>query len=476
MSAAPSVFRDCACRSPETGRQYGRGGCPKLARDSRHGSWHYVVDVPAAGGHRRQMHRSGFPTRTAAKEARTKVVQRIDQGVKVDDRETTAEYLDRWLAGKRRLKATTRRAYVDHIERVWKPLIGSVLVEQLRHEHVDAAVARIFAESAEAAEEDAELRAEAAEAGRRLPGRPRKAITPSSVHRMLGTLSSALGAGVKARRLIHNAAQYIELPRYRPPEIEPWTPAEAGAFLDAIESERLAALYELVMLEGFRRGEVCGLRWSAVDLAAGLATVEWNRVDVGGHVVEDDPKSRAGERTVALGARSVDVLTAWQLRQQMDAAEWGDLWRGTGYVFTREDGTPLRPEAVSKLFRRLVAEVGARPIRFHDLRHTNASLLLAARVDRTVVSKRLGHSTTRITDDLYTHLYESESRAASNAAAAMIPRSRVHPVSTSDVAGNEQSRSEGEPAGQAGAACRNRTDDLLITRSAPESADGGDPR
>jgi integrase len=106
--------------------------------------------------------------------------------------------------------------------------------------------------------------------GRRLPkrpkGRPPRLIKPSSVKRILGTLSSALGSAVKKRRLPFNAAAHVELPEYITREINPWSPQEAGQFLDGIQPHRLAPLYELVVLEGPRRGEVCGLRWGDVHL------------------------------------------------------------------------------------------------------------------------------------------------------------------------------------------------------------------
>jgi integrase len=253
-------------------------------------------------------------------------------------------------------------------------------------------------------------------------GRP---IAPSTVARFLAVLRSALGTAVKTRRLAHNPAQHIELPEYRRPEIRPWSPAETGQFLDAVRGERLAALYELMLLEGLRRGEACGLRWADVDLAAGTVRVRHNRVEAAGRVVENAPKTRAGERHVELGTQSVQVLIAWQGRQAIEHVELGLAWTDTGHVFTREDGLPLRPENVSREFKRLTAAAGLRPIRLHDLRHLSASLSIAAGVRPEVVSKRLGHSATRITTDLYGHLLEGVGRAASDAGAALIPRETV---------------------------------------------------
>jgi integrase len=426
----------CACRDDD-GRKLWRR-CPRLATDRRHGSWMFVTDVPTITGGRKQVRRHGFATKKAAEEARDEVLGRVAVGVAVDDRQTVAQYLDGWLAGKQRIRPTTRRAYTAHTNNVWKPLIGHLPLEQLRHEHVIVAVRRIIAEADER-------------------GRPLKV---SSVSRMLGTLRAALGVAVKTRRLTHNPAQYVELPEYAKPEFVPWSLEEAGRFLDIIQAERLAALYELAMLEGLRRGELCGLRWADVDLEVGVIRIRNNRVDVAGTIFEGRPKTKSGERIIEIGGRTVEVLLGWQVRQNLERAEWGAAWSDTGYVFTRADGQPLRPEYVSRHFAKLIAKAKVPEIPLHGLRHMSASLQLVAGVPEATVSKRMGHSNGRITRELYGHLLGGVGRAASDAASALIPRScdtTVTPLAT----GSDESAANDSDI--YGATCRNRTDDLLIT-------------
>jgi integrase len=256
---------------------------------------------------------------------------------------------------------------------------------------------------------------------------------------------------VKKRRLPFNAAAHIELPEYTSPEVRPWSLAETGLFLEVTQGERLAALYELTMLEGLRRGECCGLRWDDVVLercsacrgeladapclvcdglgfTGGILYIRQQRVDVAGHIFEGAPKTRSGVRIIELGRRSLEVLLGWRLLQETEAGAWGEAWTTSGYVFTTEDGHPLRPEMVSREFKRLTALAGLRPLRLHDLRHLSASLQLAAGVELPIVSKRLGHSSIRITSDLYSHLLPGVGRAASDAAAALIPRNHLRLV------------------------------------------------
>jgi len=496
-----STYRSCSCR--DTNRHKLGKACPKL-KDRHHGSWAYVIDLPAGlDSKRNQLRRSGFPTKTKAGEAMDEVIQRLDQGQKINDRESVAEYLDAWLKAKRRLRPTTRRSYVEHIEHHFKPLLGHLRIEELRPEHIEEMVEQIFERSEEAAMawrqamaewETALAAAKAAGQKRRLPKRPkgraRTLIKPSSVKRIISTLRSALGTAVKKRRLPFNAAAHIELLEYTTPKIDPWSPAEAGQFLDAIQAERLAALYELVVLEGLRRGEACGLRWPNIELVIcatcqgkstatpcpacaglgitdGVLRIRQQRVDVAGHIYEGAPKTKSGERVIEVGPRSLEVLMGWRLRQEIEADEWGDARADTDYVFTAEDGQPLRPENVSREFKRLTKLAGLRPIRLHDLRHLSASLQLAAGIDLPIASKRLGHSSVWITSDIYGHLLKGVGRAASDAAAGLIPRAPHNRDGHVTARGSETRTaglpSEEDPQVREGAACRNRTDDLLIT-------------
>src|ERR1700712_400452 len=113
---------------------------------------------------------------------------------------------------------------------------------------------------------------------------------------------------------------------------------------------------------------------------------------------------------------------AHRLQQDAERATWGAVYSDHGLVFAREDGTPIAPERVTKRFAQLVRAAGLRPIRLHDLRHGQASLMLAAGVPMGVVSKRLGHSTITLTSDTYSHLLEGVGRDAAERAAALVPR------------------------------------------------------
>src|SRR3712207_1127450 len=126
---------------------------------------------------------------------------------------------------------------------------------------------------------------------------------------------------------------------------------------------------------------------------------------VRGQVVEGKPKTRSGEdRRVDIGQRTIGALMAHRFAQDDERQQWGSGYTDNDRVFAREDGTDLSPGQVTKTFARLSAAAGLRQVRLHDLRHGAASLMLAGGVDVAVVSKRMGHSSVRLTVDTYSHL------------------------------------------------------------------------
>jgi integrase len=199
--------------------------------------------------------------------------------------------------------------------------------------------------------------------------------------------------------------------------VQPWAPAELGAFLDFVAGHRLGALFEVMGGTGLRRGEALGLRWSDIDIDGSRAVVRRQLVQLdatdaacphcgGAHrgLAFGKPKTASGEaRIVALDSGLLGTLVAHRLSQDMERAGWGQAYRHHGLVFAQENGTPIRPERVTKRFAELVKAAGLRPVRLHDLRHGQASLLLAVGVPLAVVSKRLGHSSLTITADTYLH-------------------------------------------------------------------------
>lgn len=203
-------------------------------------------------------------------------------------------------------------------------------------------------------------------------------------------------------------------------EMQVWTPAQVQTFLAHVQAERLYALWALAFSTGMRRGELCGLRWSDVDLDAGRLRVAQTLARVGKRLEYGTPKSKRSRRSLPLDTRTVAALKSWKAQQARERLAWGPAYNDTGLVFNREDGSPLSPDGVGKAFEVRARKSKLPIIRLHDIRHTYASISLASGVNIKVLSERLGHATVAFTLDVYGHLLPGMQEDAAEQVAGLI--------------------------------------------------------
>jgi integrase len=422
-----SVFRRCGCRDQAAGRLLG-GRCPRLS-SRRHGTWYFSVELPSPAGERRRVRRGGFASRAAAVAALEALSGPSPAGPAPGSAQglRTGEWLERWLASRVSLRASTSRGYAAHVRGYLVPYLGGIPLAELSPADVQGMFTAI-------------IRGDAA------LGRPVSAATLRRIH---ATLRAALNSAVRAGLISVNPGRWPELPPVVRPRPQVWTPAmtarwaqegwrpvvgvwtaqQTAQFLQLVAGHRLYALFHLVALRGLRRGEAAGLRWADLDLAAGTLTVSGQLQQLGGRLVAGPPKSEAGWRVVALDRTTIAALRAHYARQQAERAAAGAGWAETGYVFTTRAGKPVGPDRLTRLFRRLVAESGLPPVTLHGLRHGAATLALAAGTDLKIVQDQLGHSTISLTADTYTSVLPETARAAAdNTAALLFPARSRHPA------------------------------------------------
>ncbi|MCH5677966.1 site-specific integrase [Streptomyces gilvus] len=274
----------------------------------------------------------------------------------------------------------------------------------------------------------------------------RKDTNVPTQHRIRATLSIALTDAVRQRRITTNWAQLVSLPSTKRPKalmwtdariaewrrtgtvpspVMVWTPEQVGQFLDHVADDRLFPLWHLITFRGLRRGEATAIPWTEVDLEQGLINITQQIVAVSYEPYTDTPKADS-ERTIVLDETTRRLLVGWKARQDQEREELTSQgkWVETGRVFTTEEnGSTYHPEWISRRFRRLAKNAGLPPIRLHDLRHEAATLALTAGTDIKVVQEMLGHSTITLTADTYTSVVPALSRAAAEAAVAIVPRS-----------------------------------------------------
>jgi integrase len=314
------------------------------------GSWRYTLEYGrASNGQRLQTSKAGFPTKGAAQTALQELVRTLMTDVTLTSL-TVQEYLENWLTSKHALKPTTMALYTEFTTNYLVPHLGQIRLLELRAHHLDRMYANITV-------------------GMR--GRP---LSPSTIRRIHGVLRSALNTAVKRRLIPYNPAEHIELAPENPKKPKPWNPEQCRILLERIATDRLANLYHLILITGMRRGESVGLRWQDLDLDRASLSVNQQITDVNGRSMVSTPKTKRGDRVVYLDAETVVMLRRQQETQNLERTAWGPAWNEAGLVFTREDGSALRPEYATRHFQALAQDARLPVIRLHDLRHTNASL------------------------------------------------------------------------------------------------------
>ncbi|MHB1508224.1 MAG: tyrosine-type recombinase/integrase [Acidimicrobiales bacterium] len=248
----------------------------------------------------------------------------------------------------------------------------------------------------------------------------RKGLSQRTVQVAVTTLKSATKWAAANGLAGRDPLAAVERPRAPHAEMKTWNAAEARRFLAQVRGDRLEAAWVLLLSRGLRRGELAGLQWPAVDLAAGTITITSTLLSVDGRPVASQPKTSSGRRSIPLDAQLVAILRAHDKAQKAERLRAGEAWQASGYVFVNELGGPYHPDHWSARFDEIVAAAKLPRIRFHDLRHTAFSLMAASGVPLKVVQELAGHSSPAITLSLYVHTVPSMAREAGEALTASL--------------------------------------------------------
>lgn len=233
-----------------------------------------------------------------------------------------------------------------------------------------------------------------------------KGLGPRTVRIIHNILHSSLEKAVKYSLLIFNPAHGATLPRYSHKEMTVLDSYQVTQFLVAAQNSPNYAFFHLAITTGMRMGELYGLKWSDIQWNAGVVHVQRQKQYVPGEGCSFvEPKTSAGRRTIKLGEGSLDVLRRHKIIQGMQKENAGHRWRNLDLVFCNSVGGPGDASNIRLEFNKLLVAAGLPPMRFHDLRHTAASLLLNNKVPVIIMSNMLGHSKPSVTLDVYAHVF-----------------------------------------------------------------------
>jgi integrase len=230
-------------------------------------------------------------------------------------------------------------------------------------------------------------------------------LKPKTINSIHGVLHIALDTAVKWSLVSYNVCDKVSPPRIVKPEIKPLTMEQAQRLLEAVRGHRLDALLTMALTTGMRRGELLALRWLDVDLDSGNVQVKRTVDYIAKYgYVENEPKTATGKRTIMLPSFAIDLLKQHRVQQLEQRLKAGADWQDMNLVFTGLHGGYLNPRYMPKLFDKVLVQAGLPHIRFHDLRHSAATLLLSMKVPVKMVQEMLGHSEISMTLGIYGHV------------------------------------------------------------------------
>jgi integrase len=333
--------------------------------------------------------RKSFYAKTRQEAARrlAEAMRDRDRGLPITgERQTVAQFLSVWLETIRpTVGVGTWKRYEEIVRLHLIPAIGAHSLAKLSPQNVQA------------------LYAAKLEAG----------LSTTTVHHIHAALHLALESAVSLDLVARNVTDRVTAPKMRRHEMEVLSPKQSRTLLNAISGDELEALYVLALTTGMRQGELLALKWRDIDLDA-----EWLRIHatvrkLRGAFIYAPPKTKRSRRGVALTTMAIEALKRHGVRQAEAKAIVGPAWQDNDLVFADAVGGPLEGRHVLRhYFRPLLQAAGLPPIRFHDLRHTTATLLLAQGIHPKVVSEMLGHTTIGITLDTYSHVLPEMQREA----------------------------------------------------------------
>jgi integrase len=343
------------------------------------GGWCAQYTIYTAKGRKRKTLYGRTRAEVAAKLA--KALSDREDGITFDaDNLRLGDYLQRWPEDSKKgsVKRVTYEGYARQVRNHLVPTLGRIKLRALTPAHLRG------------------LYREKTETG----------LSARTVGYIHTTIHNALEQAVKDGLVPRNVADVVKPPQLCKEEIQPLTPAQTKSFLVAVGGHRFEALYVLAVTAGPRQGELLGLKWEDIALDRKLLQVKRTLSSTkGGEPVFSNPKSAKGRRSVKLTARAVEALRRHRERQLEEREEVAGLWQNHGLVFPTRIGTPMsRHNLVARSFKPLLKRAGLPEIRFHDLRHTCATLMLAVGANPKVAQEMLGHANVTITLDTYSHL------------------------------------------------------------------------
>ena len=325
-------------------------------------------------------------------EVKVKLKQAIQENTEVDtlkaEKYTVGQWMDIWFENYAKIKVrpSSHQTYRGYIDNHIKPNIGKIQLNKLTTLELQKLYKKLLSKG----------RVDRIEA----KGQP-KGLSPKTVRNIHQVIFSAMDFARSQKLIAGNPADGCALPKQEHREMKTLPVEQLASFLREAKDSGVFEMYYIELATGLRRGELLGLKWEDLDLEQGTLRVQRQVSRINGEVVEAPLKTKNSYRTISLGADAVEILK--EQRKKCDSNE---------YVFPSLTGGPISPDSVLQMLHRVLKRAGLPKVRFHDLRHTFATVALQNGVDIKTVSGMLGHYSAGFTLDTYAHVTTAAQREA----------------------------------------------------------------
>ena len=368
-------------------------------RQKSKNSWQLVVDIGKGPDGRRLRHfETARGKKADANRRLTELLANLDKGIYTPPGKlTVGEHLQNWLSGYVRTNCSPRTldGYQAIIERHLTPGLGHLPLKQLQPQAIQAYY-----------------------------GKACENLSARTVHHQHRILSQSLKHAVRQGLLGRNPAELVDPPRPRPKAMRSLTPEEAESLLNAASDNRFYPVIYTALSSGLRQAELLGLRWRDVDMERGSISVNRVLYKRRGVCEFKEPKTPKSRRYVSMTSKLAAYLSEYKGERESLNLHLGRMLHLDDLLFASQDGDPLDPGVLSHSFSRIAKRAGLENVRFHDLRHTFASLMLMRGAKPKVISECLGHASVSFTMDVYSHIIEGMQSEAMALLDAVLPAGR----------------------------------------------------
>ncbi|MCM3161022.1 site-specific integrase [Metabacillus litoralis] len=358
-------------------------------KDKDSGKWYYMLTLYDENGKRKQKKKRGFKTKGEAKAALSEAETEVNKGTYIEpSKESFVKYLNDWYEIKvisiPRSAKTTRTIIDKHIIPHFD---DKVTLGNLQLKHVDNFILNMTKH-------------------KRNDGKV--GYAPATIKRALDVVKSCLESAVDNGLIVKNVARKATLPKSTGTEMKIWDEDEIEKFLETAKEDRLYILYYLALMTGMRQGELLGLRWKDIDFPNNSLSVK-QVLSHDGKQFFPGAKTKKGNRTISLNTKTTDALKQHKILIESEKEKHGDGYiNNYDLVICTTIGTPYNPSNIlNRSFKPLIEKAEVTPIRFHDLRHVHATMLLKLGENPKVISERLGHKDINTTLRIYSHVLPS---------------------------------------------------------------------